>query len=284
MLRNYLLKRKFRHIEHSDVKYDGVINIHRFNTNNVGDNVSAPYLYFPELSSNRMDILGYREKTDYLQWTNEIAQNNVVVGGGGFLERKGFRHSIDFFLHLAEKGRKVVFWGIGHNDPNMGSYDYYQQKYSHDMSGIKLFGARDINKHEWVPCASCMSSNLDKKYEIKQEIGIIKHHSFDNLQESDHPVIYNDSSFEKVTKFIGESEYIVTDSYHGMYWSILMKKKVLVVPNSTKMFNFRFSVPHTDFSSFQNHLGKAVIHDDALEICRERNTGFSEKVFDYLGL
>ncbi|MFC0877969.1 polysaccharide pyruvyl transferase family protein [Saccharicrinis sp. FJH2] len=284
MLGNYLQKRKFRHIEHAGADYDGVINIHRFNTNNVGDRASAPYLYFSELRRKRIDILGFKEEFDYHDWTSEIAQNNVVVGGGGFLERKGFKHSIDFFLHLAEKGRKVVFWGIGHNDPRMGSYDYYSHKYSHDVSGIKLFGTRDINKHEWVPCASCMSNNLDRKYETKQEIGIVKHHSFNNLPESSYPVIYNDSSFEDVIKFIGESEYVVTDSYHAMYWSILMQKKVLVVPNSTKMFNLKFPVPHTDFQSFKSHLSKTVVYNEALDICRDRNIEFAGKVFDYLGL
>lgn len=283
-MKNYIQKRKFRHIEHKDAKHDGVINIHRFNTNNVGDNVAAPYLYFPELSRNRMDILGYKEDSDYKGWTSEIARNNVVVGGGGFLERKGFRHSIDFFLHLAEKGRKVVFWGIGHNDPKMGAYDYYKHKYSQDVSGIKLFGTRDINRHDWVPCASCMSTNLNVKHEVKQEIGIVKHHSFNNLFNNEHPVIYNDSSFEEMTKFIGESEYIVTDSYHAMYWSVLMKKKVLVVPNSTKMFNSRFPVPNTDFNSFKDHLGDTVVYNDALEICRERNVEFADRVFDYLDL
>lgn len=257
-----------------------IVNIHRFNTDNVGDLAAAPYLYFKELGQNRLDIVAYKEGESFESWTSKLHNSKIVVGGGGFLERKGFKKSIDYFLHLANYNIKIVFWGVGHNYPQYKKFNGILNKGS-EFQKLDCFSTRDEDSFHWVPCVSCMSDLFDKDYKIQRDIGIIKHYSTE-FKAVKHPIIYNSHKFDDVIRFIGESEYILTDSYHAMYWSILLKRKVLVVPNSSKMFSFRFSTPVTSFDAYKKDLNKAIIHNEALDICRESNKRFAEKVYDYL--
>lgn len=262
----------------------GVVNVHRFNTNNVGDLASAPYLYFPKLGTDTLDIIDFKENTDYDQWLDELAGAHVVVGGGGFLERKAFKKSMKTFFTMSKQGKKIVYWGLGHNNAKFKKKTMYKSGYGKDFEKIDLFGTRDHDTYHWVPCASCMSDNLDQQQTTKREFGIVMHHGipFDNPEN--HAVINNDISFKDTTKFIGESEYVLTNSYHALYWSILMKKKVIAIPSSSKMYGLKFKVPVCDIKDVKSHINKVKVHNEALDLCREQNTHFAERAYDYLKL
>ena len=82
--------------------------------------------------------------------------------------------------------------------------------------------------------------------------------------------------------FIGKSNTIVTDSYHAMYWSILLGKKVVAIPNSSKFFDFKYQPIISSFKEFEKDLHKAKSYSGVLEECREVNIKFADKVFNYL--
>jgi hypothetical protein len=69
-----------------------------------------------------------------------------------------------------------------------------------------------------------------------------------------------------------------------MYWGLLMGRKVLVIPTTTKFLDFKYPVPITQFASFKDDLSKAVKFDGLLEECRSINQDFAKKVFDYLSI
>ena len=92
----------------------------------------------------------------------------------------------------------------------------------------------------------------------------------------------NSNSFQEIIEFIQSSECIVTNSYHGMYWSLLLNKKVGIIPNSSKFFDF-IHTPEVlvDSNSDLNRLTnlKRPIFD-ILGACIEANVNFSIKVME----
>ena len=142
---------------------------------------------------------------------------------------------------------------------------------------------------EWVPCVSCLHPVFDTEFEIKHDIAIIFHkktlkkkHIIDKC--SAFPAITNNSSFETMVTFIGNTETLITNSYHAMYWGMLLGKKVVVVPNSSKFFNFKYKPAISTFSTFKEDIKKAKSYSGLLEECREINLAFAGKVFNYLNL
>lgn len=269
-----------------------IINLHRKTKNNIGDYKSSPCHYFKELKSVKaVDIWGYK---DFFQstsrWSSLVSNSSIIVGGGGLLNRKGFEKIIRSLELLAQNGKKIVLWGIGDNGTN---YEEYREQitYNVNIGSFGLVGLRDYNgKHPWVPCVSCMDVAFDKTYNIENEISVLLHsedkmHSGKLALFKDFPIMFNDCrSFEEVVKFIGKTETLITNSYHAMYWGILLKRKVAVFPNSSKMFHFKYKVPVGKYYNFRDLIKDTKVYDEALDDCREQNIYFSKKVFNYLGL
>ena len=65
---------------------------------------------------------------------------------------------------------------------------------------------------------------------------------------------------------------------------MLMEKKVITIPNSSKFFDFKHQPIISNFDDALNHLNKGETFSGLLEECREINLKFSEKVFNYLNL
>ena len=271
-----------------------LVNVYRCGDKNVGDLKSSPALYFDALGSAvAVDILGYRAGIlDAFAWTNVLRNARIIVGGGGLLNRQTFASSLHLLGNMAARGKKVVLWGVGDN-----SRDYVglgtRVKYDLDLDMFPLVGVRDHGQSwRWVPCASCLAPELSESISVQREIGVVLHHSDIARNASDigrivghFPVMHNDhESFEELIRFIGESEYILTSSYHAMYWGILLGRKVVVFPNSSKMFRFKYKVPAGSVSDYRSLMKRATRHTEALEDCRSRNIQFAEDAFDYLGL
>jgi hypothetical protein len=234
-----------------------VLNLHRLNTNNVGDLRCAPHLYFPELlGSDAREILGFRSADAPIR-EERVAFNTafsdadtIVVGGGGLLEIDFFQ---PFFTYLADKKRtdqKVILWGAGHNDWVLGDWRNLKAHYTFDASLFDLIGTRDADEqYRWVPCVSCMSPALDTPRPIKREIGVYAHVGTINNEEfrkklpTGFEMIDNTSSFEDAVEFLGTSELVLTDSFHGAYWATMMGRKVVAFPSSSKFYSLKHTVP-----------------------------------------
>lgn len=266
----------------------GTANIFRIDTNNVGDYYSSPKHYFKELGNIEVDIFDFKKR--YSNNIGEIiSKNALVIGGGGLLNRNSFELQMRTFEQLKSKGKKTVLWGVGHNSKRKREF-LKLQKYNVDVNNFGLAGTRDYSlSKNWVPCVSCLNSVFDKEYSITKEIGVVLHKT--TLKNSriplifkDFPVISNTEDLEYFVDFIGSCETIITDSYHAMYWGILLNKKVVVVPNSSKFFDFKYSPVISTYKSCIKDARKARIYTGVLEECRERNRMFSEQVFNYLNL
>ena len=286
------LKRAFN----SDLKAmpqtnEGVINIHRMDTLNAGDLYCAPHHYFKELKGTGRDIFNYKREEGSLRadFINDISKNALIVGGGGLLNRNGFKLQMKAFEGLAQRNKKTVLWGVGHNEKSAKTYGKVTE-YTINVDHFGLVGTRDYSMPgEYVPCVSCMHPLLDKKYTETQEYGIILHK--DTVKKpkivalfDTYPTTSNTTDIEAIIKFIGASQKIVTDSYHAMYWSILLGKKVVVIPNSSKFYDFKHRPVISTFEEAIGAFAKAQTFPDLLLECRNINRNFANKAFDYLNL
>lgn len=272
-----------------ELKNEGVKNIHRLNPNNVGDYFCAPHLYFDKLKGSALDISACRSINKNItdNWKKEISEKSLVIGGGGLLNLKHFHPQMKMFEELAEKGKKVVLWGPGHNEVNIQNFQK-NKKYWIDISKFPIAGTRDYSMPgDWVPCVSCMHPIFDEEIKETQEIGIIfnaKSVKDKSLKKKldNYPSSSNTTNLRSMITFIGKTHILITNSYHAMYWGILMGKKVISIPATSKFLDFKYPTVISTFEDFENQFSKATSYTGVLEECREINIEFSKKVFEYL--
>jgi len=289
LLKSISKRSVIKQIASKDQHNKGILNIHRIDPNNVGDLFSSPNHYFEKIDQ-KLDIYDYKTLDSFAKenFISKICDNSLIIGGGGLLNRPSFERQMKLFETLAQKGKKTVLWGVGHNEKNKNTFGKVTH-YNVDTSKFGLVGVRDYDMKElWVPCASCLHPILDTKASVENEIGLIFHQktmSNKSIQNKlkDFPSISNSSSLEIMIDFIAKTDTIVTDSYHAMYWAILMEKKVVVTPISSKFFSFKYNPVFSSFDNFPQDIKKTQRYLGVLDECRQINTDFSEKVFDYLG-
>ncbi|MFA7444332.1 MAG: polysaccharide pyruvyl transferase family protein [Flavobacteriaceae bacterium] len=267
-----------------------IVNIHRIDVNNVGDYFCAPHHYFDRLKGKALDIYDYK-KPDLSVTENfveKVISDALIIGGGGILNRSSFENQMKLFENIAQKGKKTVIWGAGHNEKNRKNFGKVRS-YNVDLSKFGLVGVRDYDMgQQWVPCVSCLHPLLDTKAPVTNEIGLVFHKK--TLKNKavlekfkDYPSTSNTTDIHTIINFIASTETIITDSYHAMYWAMLMEKKVVVFPNSSKFYSFKYQPVFSDIKNFKTDLSKAQSYSGILEECRGINRNFAEKVFDYLG-
>ena len=216
--------------------------ISRFNTDNVGDRWSSPYHFF--------DFDGFNKKT--IHWINKKEYTSeddhfATIIGGGLFGPGNIRPIIE-----SQPNSKFIYWGGGW--PRVVGYDT-----------------------RYLPCASCMLPQLDKKYSIKRDVGVYYHSGYTkrdwynkdtDIKYLPHDKMHNHCDINDAIKFIGESETIITSSYHGAYWGLLLGKNVEI---GDPLKN-RPTPPKTDTLKL----------DITLEEARRLNTKFYDKVMNYL--
>lgn len=289
--RNRAKKETINKVLQAKQQHEGVINIHRIDENNVGDFYCGPHLYFKELKGRQLDIFDFKHEEEHVRqnWIDKISENALIIGGGGLLNRGSFEMQMKLFEELARQGKKAVIWGAGHNEKSSSRFGKVKN-YNIDLSVFQLSGTRDYGLTEfWLPCVSCMHDIFDRNFTTEQEVGIIFHKKtlkrknlLKNLE--DLPSTSNTTNLEDMIGFIGKSETVITDSYHAMYWSFLLGKKVAVIPNSSKFFSFKYNPHYTDFKNFRKDIKKAKSYSGLLEECRVQNRIFAERVFNELNL
>lgn len=278
-------------ILNSEQKNDGIVNIHRIDKDNVGDYFCAPHHYFKKLQ-NSLDIFDYKNFDDKKIKNNfieTINSNALIIGGGGLLNRGSFERQMKMFEKLTSRGKKTVLWGLGHNEKDRHTFGNVTQ-YNIDTSKFGIVGVRDYDmKEEYVPCVSCLHPIMDTKLTIENEVGLIFHKKTLKNKTllkklNSYPSTSNTIDIEEIINFIAKTDTIVTDSYHAMYWAMLLGKKTIALPNSSKFYSFKYKPAFSDFENFESQIKNAPRYSGVLEECREINFKFSEKVFDYLNL
>ena len=247
----------------------------RFGSSNVGDDNCSPIQYFPFEGFNVEKITLTEQREAFRNGALMKNSEDRYVIGGGFFDLKHFK----CFAH----SRQSVFWGGGIRDIHKNVNWLTRRQKKLPFSENIRYGVRDYGfGHDWVPCVSCMSPLFDASYEVKRDYGVFQHHRKEIKLPFDKRV--NDNvSFADAVRFLAESECVITNSYHGAYWSILLGKRVFLfneINQKTRTFKW---MPMLCEGDEWRDKKRAPFYPEALEEARGRNEMFYQEVLDVLG-
>ena len=205
--------------------------IHRIDETNTGDMVSncSEYYSFDDYEIVKHDI--------YSPDFSIIKKNDpIILSGGGLLNcLEIWNKNINKLLELSEN---VFGWGIGfnkHHNTNINT--------KINLSKFKLLGIRDYKQlyesnTRYVPCSSCNLQELQYEYKLQRNIGVIEHHHYKIILKEKYDKINNEININDLIKFIGESNIIITNTYHVLYFSALLNKKCILYNSFSEKFNY----------------------------------------------
>jgi hypothetical protein len=261
---------------------DIIINAFAADSRNIGDLTSAPTNYFDfPYQIETLDIRSVDPKFPIpksgfggsITWS-DITSNidnyryHFIIGGGGLLY-KNFLGCFDIIRSFKSiLNGKFIAWGVGQQTYELGytsqknilsrlktsaeNFDYKQYLVDFDLTGI-----RDKNTlYPWVPCASCLHPTFDKSREIQHDYVVFSHRKY-RIKINGLPQMSHDTQdLESVIDFLGSGDTIITSSYHGAYWGLLLGRKVLAFPFSTKFLTLQnppalYPVSQWKFSKIQ---------------------------------
>jgi len=67
---------------------------------------------------------------------------------------------------------------------------------------------------------------------------------------------------------------VVTNSYHGAYWATLLGRRVVAIPNMSKMYRFKHAPVIGRAQDWRKLAALAVAYPEALAECRAANLAF----------
>lgn len=246
-----------------------IANIHFRDTENVGDRMSSPMRYFPELFINN--------EVYYCDIRKPWPMNcDMYIFGGGALG-----NSLKRIAYNIVKPIKVA-WGVGMTNkntelPGMAS------------GSIDLYGSRDWQQPgtEYAPCPSCMSDTFDKfisPLNIKRAVVCFWNadSNIDRPNIEGFPTLTNNVTFYEAIDFIASGETVLTNSYHGAYWAQLLERHVTICnPYSSKFYNFA-DQPHIETidndGAIQRAIDNAIQHIGTLDLNRSLTVAFFNRV------
>jgi len=240
-----------------------VVNLYWRDTDNVGDAMSGSCLYFKfPLPVKFLDIKEMNMSKE------ELAESFIILGGGGHIHLPHPDYNDGIINTLIERStlsKWSVTWGIGHN-----IHGTVEQKFPDCLDNFLLSGIRDLdNPYLYVPCASCMHPIFDfyKSHPPWKDEFVYCHTS--RVLKPEKPFYFCEGAdFYDVIQKIASAETIYTNSYHGVYWGLLLNRRVIIPkPNSSKFYKIHpFHVENDElhFDKSPNYLGA----------CRTINTNF----------
>lgn len=251
-----------------------IINMFRMDRTNAGDWFSPPFRYFPDLGDITVEINSTEQPKERCA---------VIMGGGGLISPKaGFQR-----LRRFHKKHLCIGWGLGenwHDEKGLGYCPPIPQTFPDYLKDFDLLGIRDrTDNHRHVPCASCMHPAFEESYRVKRRIGIYVHKRIPLATEG-HPLCSNDGAdiAEKI-RFLGESEIVVTNSYHGLYWALLLNRRVIAVPFGSKFFGFGLPIEfRAPWDLRLDQTGGLASPPGYLEYCRTANREFHLAVMNHI--
>ena len=199
-------------------------NVYSFDLPSAGDKHCAPIQYF-DFSS--FDV---EEKTSVCPDDYDY----IIFGGGGHIHIPSPDYNNGKFGHIEAilpYSKKIIMWGVGHN-----VHETKEIKYPEYMDDFLLTGYRDIQRTDWVACPSCMHKAFNRKYSV-----VDKARAFfkKGMPINQTPALLDngDLSVDDVVGFLGGAETVITNSYHGAYWALLLGRKVIInKPYSSKFY------------------------------------------------
>lgn len=237
---------------------------HLRQTANVGDFSCSPFDYFDWGSASVKDM---REVS--------APYDTCIFGGGkifgGLAEAEG--------VNLARSPLHIA-WGVGTRQTFRFSAKYWRARRLCNLVGSRDWGD---SRYDFAPCASCMSPLFDTEILAEHDVVFYWHGGKTQKQNilipADIPNKANNvGSFEDSIRFIASGKTVVSHSYHGVYWSLLLGRKTICIPFSNKFSGYRLPPAYATPKSWQDKLDTGIAQPAMLDICRSATLAFKAKV------
>lgn len=241
-----------------------ITGCHIIEPRNLGDKMCCPLDYFEEWKD-----VPRRHIDDVPN-----IEGDVVFGGGGIL----FPDFMPILEQCTERrSGKYIVWGAGMNLRGFSTVLYPPFLSKFDLVGLRDYG----NPWNYVPCASCLHPAFDHKIIPTRDIVIYEHW--------EHPIALNGfprmennqpkDFFSSVISFLGSAETVITNTFHGLYWSLLLGRKVVVWrPFSNRFYSLHAHVQMCDETNWKDAVKATFITDGFFDECRTLNMEFYKKV------
>ena len=262
--------------------------VHRLD-NNIGDRLAAPYLYYDFPPHTIVDICN-KQRIQKIP-----AHAHVVVGGGGLM----MPYFDPYRKQLLERNpSKMVWWAVGErriqnlNKAYINEVDVQHSIEPNWFLKQHLVGFRQTTPHyPFLPCVSCKAVEQYKKQypqaTLQHEAVFFEHRHVPLPKQTNYPLLNNEAyESEAVLAYLDSAPIVVTNSYHGMYWALLLGKQVIVVPFSSGLYHNPWPVYYTEAQNLMQSIQSvAQLHSPTtnalLPICIEQNDLFYQSVLTY---
>jgi len=236
---------------------------HLRSTPNIGDRVATPARW-----------LDFGTEVTVQDFGAEVPRCDVAVFGGGQV----YGEAAGAVLYRSAAARRRVVWGIGMRGVNRDTA-------RHDVfaGAVDLLGCRDVGVAGTVhvPCASCMAPRLAAPQPPRHDVVIYAHagKSGSLQRPSGMPFATNQrGTFAQAIDFIASGETVVTNSYHGTYWAMLLGRRVLCLPYGEKFGGFAQPPVMADPTDWLAAVPKARAADGYLAASRALTADFYARV------
>ena len=240
---------------------------HLRDTANVGDRYCSPYDYFDWPNATVSDLR-----------RNETPAYDVGIYGGG----KIFGGLSSYQGVRTDKTSTNIAWGVG----TVQSFPI-SWRYAVARRRMHLVGSRDFGdtRYDYAPCASCMAPFFDAPPEPEHDVVFYAHGGKTagmGIEIPAHiPVLTNNSDgLDTALRFIASGKTVVSNSYHGVYWALLLGRKTVCVPFSNKFGHYRERPHYATARNWLDEVQHAVARPQMLELVRDATVAFKAKVDD----
>lgn len=242
---------------------DAVFQHHR-KTDNVGDLHCSPVEYFG-FGRAKVQPFGPR-----------VPECRLAIFGGG----QTWHACAKGVVYRSKKARHRVIWGVGIAPTAAKSLMFDVVKANCALLSTRCFGVRQAR---YVPCVTAMSPLFDDAPEPSEAVVMFSHAvKSEGLRRlpgvpdmTNHNVTMKDA-----IRHIARGETVVTNSFHGTYWALLLGRRVICVPFNNKFLFFPDPPTVAGPEDWPDMIGKAQRYDGLLEQARALNRGFFDDVMN----
>lgn len=190
-------------------------------------------------------------------------------------------------LNAVRSGSPTVIWGIGLN-----YHGCLGKLYPKFLDECSLVGLREPgNPWRYVPCPSCLAPEFDHAIRCDAHLPIVVYeHANESIPErvakgAPRRTNQDGASLLNVLLFLASGKQVITNTFHGAYWSILLGKSPILYRPFSNRFLALGDLRVTDELNWEDVTKqperKLFV---GLEEARNLNRVFSEEVRAYLGL
>lgn len=235
---------------------------HLARTRNIGDRATVPARW-----------LDFGPDVTVQHFGEDIPACDVAIFGGGQVYGQTFEAAVA----AINRARHRVSWAVGMRG-QAGSL-------RHDIlsANLTLMGCRDVDVPGTVhvPCPSCLSPRFDAAPAPLHEVVIYAHHRHPIPATHGLPMEVNEGgTFAQKLAFLASGATVVSNSYHGVYWAMLLGRRVLALPFSDKFGGFAQMPATAEAGAWRAALPQAHAAEGYLEACRALNRAFHARVMN----